>query len=678
MRLAIVLMIGLAAGSASARADDAADWQLCTGGSSQSDINACTRIIHRGESNLSDLSVAYNNLGLGHAKRGNNDIAVADLDQAINLNPENATAYNNRGFTYNNMGEYDRAIADLDQALGLDPQHATAYNNRGLAYENKGDYDRAIADLSLALSLNPRLVVAYDNRGYAYQRKGVYDRALADYDEAIRLQSDDAELYNKRGNVYYSKGDYDLALVDYNRAVKLKPDFALAFLNGGNTRLVRGEYDRAIADYDKAISLNSNDADYYDKRAQAHYSKGDYDRAIADATRAIALDPTNATAFNSRSASFNFKGDYERAIADATRAIELNPNSGFDFNNRGLAYLEKGEFSLAIRDLTRAVELIPQSANPYRHRGVAYLKTGKIDLARADLAKALELKPDYEDAKTALAELDQAEVSTKAAPPSETATTGQTAPEAKAALAAPLPNLQLSAFPSGKRVALVIGNSNYRSVARLANPANDARLMANALKSLGFELIGGGAQLDLDKASFDAAVQSFGNQLQGADVGLFYYAGHGLGLRGTNYLVPVNANPTREADVDFQMVDVEVALHQMEASGTKLNVVMLDACRNNPFGGRGLRTGSGGLSQMQAPQGTLISYATQPNSVAQDGTDGNSPYSRALAETIRKPGLDIFQSFNRVGVVVKKATGGSQQPWISISPIEGEFYFAGR
>ena len=146
--------------------------------------------------------------------------------------------------------------------------------------------------------------------------------------------------------------------------------------------------------------------------------------------------------------------------------------------------------------------------------------------------------------------------------------------------------------------------------------------------------------------------------MQGAGVGLFYYAGHGLGLRGTNYLVPVSANPTREADLDFQMVDVEVALHQMEAAGTKLNVVMLDACRNNPFGGRGLRAGSGGLTQMQAPEGTLISYATQPNSVAQDGTDGNSPYSKALAETIGTPGLDILQSFNRVGVVVKQATGG--------------------
>lgn len=191
-------------------------------------------------------------------------------------------------------------------------------------------------------------------------------------------------------------------------------------------------------------------------------------------------------------------------------------------------------------------------------------------------------------------------------------------------------------------------------------------------------LLVNGPQLDLDKPSFDTAVQEFGNELQGADVGLFYYAGHGVQVRGTNYLVPVTANPSRETDVDFQMVDANLVLRQMEAAGTKLNVVMLDACRNNPFGGRGLRATTGGLTQMQAPEGTLISFATQPGNVAQDGADGDSPYTKALAEVIRKPGLDVFQTFNQVGLAVKKATGGSQQPWVSNSPIEGDFYFAGK
>jgi formylglycine-generating enzyme required for sulfatase activity len=239
-----------------------------------------------------------------------------------------------------------------------------------------------------------------------------------------------------------------------------------------------------------------------------------------------------------------------------------------------------------------------------------------------------------------------------------------------------------------KRVALVVGNSAYRNVGRLDNPANDAKLLSETLRALGFTLVGGGAQLDLDKAAFDRTVQAFGAQLAGADVGLFYYAGHGVQVRGANYLIPVDANPTKEADVDFQMVDTNLVLRQMEGAGTRLNIVILDACRNNPFGGRSLavargrdaendrmRDTGGGLAQMKAPEGTLISFATQPGSVAQDGADGNSPYTKALAETIRKPGLGIFDAFNQVGLQVKRATNGVQQPWVSSSPIDGAFYF---
>src|ERR1700730_12433347 len=165
-----------------------------------------------------------------------------------------------------------------------------------------------------------------------------------------------------------------------------------------------------------------------------------------------------------------------------------------------------------------------------------------------------------------------------------------------------------------KRVALVVGNSAYRNVGRLDNPANDAKLLSETLRALGFTLVGGGAQL------------------AGADVGLFYYAGHGVQVRGENYLIPVDANPTKEADVDFQMLNTNLLLRQMEGAGTRLTLVILDACRNNPFGGRGLVIGRGqdagsirlrdtssGLAQMQAPEGTLISFATQPGSVARDG-----------------------------------------------------------
>jgi hypothetical protein len=202
-----------------------------------------------------------------------------------------------------------------------------------------------------------------------------------------------------------------------------------------------------------------------------------------------------------------------------------------------------------------------------------------------------------------------------------------------------------------------------------------AKINLTTLYALGFKLVGDGPQLDLDKAGIDRVVQQFGVALQGADVGLFYFAGHGMQIRGSNYLVPVDANPTREADVDFQMLDANLVLRQMADSGTKLNLVLLDACRNNPFGGRGLRASNGGLAQMQAPEGTLISFATQPGNVALDGVD-DSPYSKALAEAMRRPGVDVFRIFNEVGLAVANATGGQQQPWLSLSPIKGDFYFA--
>jgi hypothetical protein len=232
------------------------------------------------------------------------------------------------------------------------------------------------------------------------------------------------------------------------------------------------------------------------------------------------------------------------------------------------------------------------------------------------------------------------------------------------------------ALSGEKRVALIVGDSVYRYVTPLGNPKNDARLVADTLRSLGFKLVGDGPQLDLDKAGIDRVVQQFGVALQGADVGLFYFAGHGMQVRGSNYLVPVDANPAREADIDFQMLDANLVLRQMAYSGTKLNIVLLDACRNNPFGGHGLRASNGGLAEMQAPEGTLISFATQPGNVALDGAD-DSPYSRALAEVMRRPGLDVFRTFNEVGLAVSSATGGQQQPWLSLSPIKGDFYFSG-
>src|SRR5271166_4991794 len=252
-----------------------------------------------------------------------------------------------------------------------------------------------------------------------------------------------------------------------------------------------------------------------------------------------------------------------------------------------------------------------------------------------------------------------------------------------------------------RRIALVVGNGTYQYLPRLTNPANDARLMAQTLQSVGFELIGGQAQVDLDRTGFERAIRDFGTALANASVGLFYYAGHGLQLQGVNYLVPVAANPETAADVDFHLINASTVLKEMQSPGSRLNIVILDACRDNPFGGRDLRDSSSGLAQMPAPRGnnrlgarslgdvggglaeipaprgTFISYATQPGNVAMDGDTGHSPYTVALAEAIRKPGIPILEVFNQVGLAVDKATSGRQQPWMASSPLEGIFYFLG-
>jgi len=225
------------------------------------------------------------------------------------------------------------------------------------------------------------------------------------------------------------------------------------------------------------------------------------------------------------------------------------------------------------------------------------------------------------------------------------------------------------------RVALVIGNASYVHVERLANSGHDAKLVADTLRHLGFTVVGGDAQVDLDKAHFEQLVQDFGRQIQGADVALFYYAGHGVQVQGKNWLLPVDANPARAQDVDFQMIDADLVLKQMDGAGTRLNIVILDACRNNPFASLGTRGVAGGLAEMRAPEGTLISFATQPGNVAADGSGLDGPFAVALADEMRQPGLDIFRLFNDVGLKVKRDTQGAQQPWVSSSPIDGDFFF---
>jgi len=224
-----------------------------------------------------------------------------------------------------------------------------------------------------------------------------------------------------------------------------------------------------------------------------------------------------------------------------------------------------------------------------------------------------------------------------------------------------------------KRVALVIGNATYQHAKSPEGAAGDARVMAAALQNAGFTLAGGAAQIDLDKASLDRAIQDFGRQIADADVALVYYAGHAIQLRASNFLVPVDADPRKESDVDTQMLHVGLLLHQLEGSAKRLNLVVLDACRDNPFQSRGL-TGPG-LAAMRAPEGTLVSYPAQPDATVPGTADANNLFAMTLAETMLRPGLSLLDVFNETGLAVKRKTNGAQQPFVAFSPINAHFLF---
>jgi WD40 repeat protein len=224
---------------------------------------------------------------------------------------------------------------------------------------------------------------------------------------------------------------------------------------------------------------------------------------------------------------------------------------------------------------------------------------------------------------------------------------------------------------SQKRLALLLGNSNYQNSA-LANPANDAREMKNILTQYGFDVI---EYEDLTQSRMKMAMDEFGEKLKGYDVGLFFYAGHGIQSKGYNYLIPVDANLKTENQVEYDCVQADRILALMEASGTKVNIIILDACRNNPFERSWTRSSAGkGLAFMSAPSGSLIAYATAPGSTASDGSGKNGLYTSAILESIKIPQINILQIFQNVRKIVSEESGGQQIPWESTS-LTGDFYF---
>ena len=248
----------------------------------------------------------------------------------------------------------------------------------------------------------------------------------------------------------------------------------------------------------------------------------------------------------------------------------------------------------------------------------------------------------------------------------------------QAVLAAVVALILGSAAHAERRIALVIGNSTYQNTPALANPGNDAQDLAAALTRVGFNV---DFQRNLSKQGMEAAIARFSRLAQGADAALFYYAGHGMQYRGSNYLMPTDARLEDEFNLNFELTRIDDVLFGLEgASGVK--ILILDSCRNNPLLDRLTRNtksasrdllATRGLAKINAARGMIVAYSTQANQVAVDGTGRNSPFTSALVKYLDEPGLEVGTLFRRVAIDVNKVTEGRQLPEVSVSLL-GEFY----
>ena len=223
-----------------------------------------------------------------------------------------------------------------------------------------------------------------------------------------------------------------------------------------------------------------------------------------------------------------------------------------------------------------------------------------------------------------------------------------------------------------KKVALVIGNCRYDDGGELKCCINDARAIGSKLRDLGFQIV---HIEDGDKYQIDNAIQRFSELASDADVGFVFYSGHGMQYNGENYMIPIDAELHSPSDIDYKCNRMSYVLAKMEDVRCKLKILVLDACRVNPFEKRWYKGSySQGLGTMGTPTGTIVAFATSPNCVAYDGILDNSPYTIGLLKVLEEPDIDIVTYFNRVSSYVYQLTNQEQNPWFSCSALTGDFY----
>ena len=500
------------------------------------------------------------------------------------------------------------------------------------------------------------LSVALLTRGDALGTKRDYDGAIAAYSDALKADPDNARALEGRGIAYGNKGQEDLAMADYNAALQKRPKYAAPYNSRGVLYLRKGALQSARDDFSTAINLAPKFLLPYTNRARVETMTKDYDAALADFAKAAEIDPNAPQIAGNRCATYAAMGRFDEAFADCNAGLEKFPKSAFLLNNRADAWMAKGNLDAALKDYNAVLALNPNNIRAHAGRGLLFEKRRNLDQARAD----------YRSAAVALTRFDDPDVAKARA----------TAQDRLAALTAEGPGTAVKT----QRIALVIGNGAYKNVHPLPNPPRDARLISDVLKALGFQSVTLANDLTRDK--FFETLRAFAAAAEKADWAVVYYAGHGFEIGGVNYLVPVDAKLAADKDAETEAVALEQVLAAV-GGARSLRLVILDACRDNPFADTMQRTIAmklvdKGFSNIEPSTGFMVVYAAKHGETALDGDGQNSPFATAVSREIKEH-VEVRKLFDIVRDDVWTVTRHQQQPFTYGSPPGREdFYFAGK
>jgi tetratricopeptide (TPR) repeat protein/S1-C subfamily serine protease len=317
------------------------------------------------------------------------DLALANYNKYIELNPKSVDGYVIRAGLYTNQQKLDLALTDLNKAIDINPKDASTYGRRGLLYGQQQKVDLALDDFKKAIEINPKSIDAYAYRGFSYFVQQKWDLALPEINKYIEFNPKVFELYVLRALLYSNQQKLDLALTDLNKAIDINPKDASTYGRRGVLYVQQDKVDLALADFKKAIELNPKSVDAYFYRGLSYFFQQKWDLALPEINKYIEFNPKFFDAYVIRGALYTKQQKLDLALADYNKAIILNPKDATYYNLRGLLYEQQNKLDLAEADLTKAITINPHDATFYNNRGLIYKAQKKWDLAEADFTKAI-------------------------------------------------------------------------------------------------------------------------------------------------------------------------------------------------------------------------------------------------------------------------------------------------